>query len=97
MEKKIVATEESKVKEVEIMGPASLINVAIEKGADLEKLEKLLLLKEKYEANEARKAYNRAMSDFKLSPPKIEKDQKGITERLARTKNPCAILEKLRN
>jgi len=67
--------------------PAMLLNIAIEKGADLEKLEKLMDLQIKWEENQARKAYYKAMADFKANPPEIEKDkhvkyttQKGVTE-----------------
>lgn len=52
------------------------IQMAISKGIDLEKLEKVLLLRERIEANEARKAYHKAMSEFKSNPIKIEKDKK---------------------
>lgn len=67
--------------------PADLIREAMSGGADLDKLEKLLVLQERWEANEARKAYNVAMSDFKSVPIKVIKDsqvkfdsQKGRTE-----------------
>lgn len=53
--------------------PAVLIQAAIGGGADLEKLEKLMLLQERWEANEAKKAYVAAMAAFKADPPKIEK------------------------
>lgn len=56
--------------------PAELIRTAITSGSDLEKLEKLLVLQERWEANEARKAYHRAMAQFKANPPKIDKDKK---------------------
>jgi len=56
--------------------PAILIELAISKGADLEKLDKLLTLQERYNAMEAKKAYNQAMSEFKANPPKIEKDKR---------------------
>ncbi len=56
--------------------PAELIKLAISGNADLEKLEKLLALQERWEANEARKAYNEAMTSFKANPPKINKDRK---------------------
>jgi len=55
--------------------PADMISLAISKGADLDKLEKLLTLQERWEANEAKKAYNMAMSEFKANPPKINKDK----------------------
>lgn len=56
--------------------PAEMIRMAVSGGADLEKLEKLLALQEKWEANEARKLYHRAMASFKETPLKIMKDKK---------------------
>jgi len=62
---------------IEVNGsPSSLIERAIDKGADLDKLEKLLTLKERHDANEARKAYHKAMAEFKANPPEIDKDKK---------------------
>ncbi|MCA9667403.1 MAG: ERF family protein [Myxococcales bacterium] len=54
----------------------SLIALAVDKGADIDKLSKLLELKLQWEANEARKAYARAMAAFKANPPAIIKDKK---------------------
>jgi len=67
-------------KEIEAMQPVSqapsrLIELAVSKGADLDKLEKLLALQERYERNEAKKYYNKAMSEFKAKPPEINKDR----------------------
>lgn len=56
-------------------GPTDLIAMAMDKGVDLEKLEKVLALKMKWEENEAKKAYVQAMAAFKANPPKIEKDK----------------------
>jgi hypothetical protein len=55
--------------------PAELILKAITEKTDLDKLEKLLALQERYDANEARKAYYKAMTAFKANPPKIDKDK----------------------
>jgi len=55
--------------------PVQMIREAIAKGADLEKLDKLLTLQERWEANEARKQYHQAMAQFKANPPKITKDK----------------------
>ena len=67
--------------------PSALIEIALNQGADLDKLEKVLELQERWERNEAKKAYVVAMAAFKADPPIIEKDkhvkfstQKGITE-----------------
>lgn len=59
-----------------INSPAEMIRIAVSGGADLEKLEKLLTLQERWEANEARKSYHVAMASFKENPPKIDKDKK---------------------
>lgn len=64
------------VKEVTVKEPSQMIELAVSKGADLEKLSALLTLQERWEANEAKKAYNVAMSDFKANPPEINKDRK---------------------
>lgn len=56
--------------------PAEMIRQAVNAGADLEKLEKLLALQERWDAAQAKKAYHQAMSDFKANPPKIDKDKK---------------------
>jgi hypothetical protein len=56
--------------------PAEMIRMAVEKGADLEKLSKLLDLQERYEAMQAKKAFQQAMADFKANPPNIDKDKK---------------------
>lgn len=66
-ENKSIATVES---------PSDIIKEAIKGGADLEKLEKLLTLQERWDANQAKKAYHEAMAEFKANPPKIEKDKK---------------------
>jgi len=55
--------------------PADMIRAAVSGGADLEKLAGLLTLQERWEANEALKAYNVAMANFKANPPKIDKDK----------------------
>ena len=66
-ENELVKTENA------VSSPDKLIELALSKGADLDKLEKILALKERYDAGEAKKAYNKAMSEFKKTPPKIMK------------------------
>lgn len=56
--------------------PADMIRVAVSGKADLDKLEKLLTIQERWEANEAKKAYHKAMAEFKANPPQILKDRK---------------------
>jgi len=55
--------------------PADLVRYAIESGADLDRLERLMDMQIKWEANEARKAFAEAMAEFKLNAPAIMKDK----------------------
>ena len=50
-----------------------LIELAVNSGADIVKLERLMDLQERYEANQAKKDFNAAMSDFQSLLPVIEK------------------------
>lgn len=72
-------TKELEIKKGEVAevsgSPDELIKLALSGGADLDKLEKLLTIRERWEAGEAKKAYHAAMSAFKAEPPKIDKDK----------------------
>lgn len=56
--------------------PADLLRIAVENGADLDRLERLMALQERWEANEARKAYVAAMTAFKAEKLTIVKGKK---------------------
>ena len=53
--------------------PQNLISLAIEKGASIEQLEKLLALKERWDATQANKSFIASMSNFQKEVPAIEK------------------------
>lgn len=55
--------------------PVDLLRIAVSQGADIDKLEKLMGLHERWEQNEARKAYVAAMKKFKANPPQISKNK----------------------
>lgn len=55
--------------------PMAMLQMAVEQGADLDKLTKLMDLQERWEANEARKAFVVAMTAFKSKPPQIVKNR----------------------
>ncbi|MEW8178577.1 MAG: ERF family protein [Candidatus Thiodiazotropha endolucinida] len=57
------------------MTPANMLAMAVQQGADLEKLEKLIQLEERWDKNNARKAYHAAVANFKRNPPKVIKDK----------------------
>lgn len=56
--------------------PMQMMRIAIEKDADLDKLQKLMDLQERWEAERARKAFTEAMNLFKANPPDIKKNKK---------------------
>jgi hypothetical protein len=53
--------------------PDNLLAMALSRGADMEQLERLMALKERHDANEARKAYVAAMAAFKAEAVEILK------------------------
>ncbi|WRQ13057.1 essential recombination function protein [Vibrio phage vB_VpM-pA2SJ1] len=53
--------------------PAQLLSMAVQQGADLDKLEKLMDLQERYERNEAKKAFDEAMNEFQSRMPIVPK------------------------
>lgn len=60
--------------------PSTLLAMAVAQGADLDRLERLMALQERWEAGEARKAFTQAMTDFKAEPLEIfKRKQVGYT------------------
>jgi len=55
--------------------PMGLLQQAVQGGASIEQLTKLMELNERWQANEARMAYNAAMAEFKAHPPRIDKNK----------------------
>jgi hypothetical protein len=55
--------------------PMHMLQVAMERGADLDKLQQLMDLQERWEANEARKAFVAAIARFKADPPEVLKSK----------------------
>lgn len=53
--------------------PADLVRYAMDSGADIERLEKLMQMQIIWEEREAKKAYVQAMAEFKRNPPEILK------------------------
>ena len=62
--------------QVQIMAPVEMMQMALKGGVDPAQLKELFAVQKDWEANEARKAYHVAMTDFKANPPEISKDKK---------------------
>ena len=63
--------------------PMSLVQMAVEQGADIDKLSKLMDMQDRWEANEARKAFNAAVSKFRAECPAIKKTRQGYNSKYA--------------
>lgn len=80
--------------------PMDMLKMAVSQNADLDKLEKLMQLQERWENNEARKAFNVALGKFKADAITVNKDSsvsfttdKGVTSyRHASLGNVCNVL-----
>ena len=58
-------------------GPLQLLEIAVESGADVDKLEKLMDMKERYDAQQARSTFFDAFSEFQSNCPPIAKTARG--------------------
>lgn len=56
--------------------PMDMLRIAVERNANLDQLEKLMALQERWEANEARKAFVQAVAEFKAHPPTVRKNKR---------------------
>jgi len=63
------------VAETDEMTPNRMLQIAVNQGADLERLKEFMALKREWEADEARKKYNIAVAAFKKDPPIVRKDK----------------------
>jgi len=68
------------VEKIEMQAPAAItpmdmLNRAVSSGADLDMIEKLMNLQERWEAGNARKAFDKALADAKAEIPVIRKNR----------------------
>lgn len=76
--------------------PMTMLQMAVQQGADLDKLQKLMDLQERWEKNEARKAFTEALGAFKANPPELTKNkQVGFDTSKGRTEYRHATLDEV--
>lgn len=73
---KLMKREEAALAPPVSVTPMDLLRTAVDKDFDIDKLEKLLALQERWEATEAKKAFDAAMVAFKADLPEILKNKK---------------------
>ena len=82
--------------------PARMLEIAVQQGADLDKLEKLMDLQERWEVGERRKAFHAALARAQLSMPIVKKTAEGHHDSkyadygaLVKAVKPCLAAEGL--
>lgn len=67
---------------ISLTTPSDLLRFALQSGADLDRLERLMKMQSEWEANEAKKSFRRAMASFKAEcPPIFKRKQVGYNTR----------------
>ena len=79
---KVAKIEEAPAQQIATT-PAHLLQMAVDQGADLDRLEKLMELQDRWEQNEARKAFIGAMTVFRSSVGNISKNRTGHNTKYA--------------
>lgn len=64
-------------KQVALVNPMQLMQIALESNADLDKLSKLMDLQERWESGQAKKSFYEAMANFQKNCPDIKKLKDG--------------------
>lgn len=87
--------EKVEPKPVTVSSPNDLIAMAVSQGADVEKIEKLIALQERWEANEAKKAFVKALAGFNSEVVEIIKNKKGHNNQYASLDNIVDVVTPL--
>jgi hypothetical protein len=81
-----------------VVDPMQMIARHVEMGGSIEQLEKLYELQQRWQADEARKAWNAAMTGFKADPPIITKNKHvSYASKGGRTEYDHATLDEVAN
>lgn len=79
----IVTRPEQQALAPQSLTPAQMLSLAVQQDAPVEKIEKLMDLQQRWEKNEARKAFEVAMVAFSAKVPTIAKTRKGHNSKYA--------------
>ena len=84
-----IAKTEERAVVAQPITPMQMLQIAVEQNADLEKLEKLMSLQDRWEKNEARKAFVTAMAAFKEEAPTLVKNKAAHNSKYASLDQIC--------
>lgn len=75
-DKNLIVNEDAQREVVNVqLSPVQVMQQAKAAGLEVSEMKEMLALQKEYEANEARKAFHLALSQFKQNPPRIVKDK----------------------
>jgi len=74
--KKVSVIPQEEPTALAIVTPMEMLSRAVQSGADIDMIEKLMGLQERWEANQARKAFDNAMASAKAKIPVIRKNRR---------------------
>lgn len=66
----------NEIQSTTVMSPMSIIQLAVDKNFDLDRIEKLMAISEQWRKIQAEQAFNQAIAAFKVDPPQVIKDAK---------------------
>src|SRR5690606_16903552 len=91
----LAKTEPQALKTTNAVTPMQLLQVAMDQGADIDRLEKLMDLQQRWEAGEAKKAYITAMADFRSRAPEIARTRDAHNSKYAGLAETLATIKSL--
>lgn len=86
---------EQKAPAVASVTPMTLVQMAVEQGADVDRLAKLYELQVQWEKNEAKKAFDQAMATFRAKCPAIKKTRQAHNSKYAGLAETLATIQPL--
>lgn len=89
-----VINRDNNVIAVQATTPATLLQMAVEQSADLDRLERLMDLQTKWEEGEAQKAYTKSMTAFRSECPVITKDKQGHNSKYSTLAHTLDLIKK---
>lgn len=93
--------KDNSLPQTNVATPGNLLEIAVSKGADVDQLEKLMALQERYEAKQAKSSFLEAVTSFQSEVPRITKTKNGhnykyapladIVEQIKTTLKHCGL------
>lgn len=88
----VAAIEQPRADVPAAITPMQMLQIAVERGADIEQLGRLMDLQDRWQKNEAHKAFVSAMADFRAEAPEIVKNRTAHNSKYAALDQICDVV-----